>query len=101
MFAPVFAIDNEVPAWVSHLPTGLVREIYNQMAKKPDIELINKANVALDPESLTKDLRYSYKALTTGVTKIRDGDFAFSTNIMMNKTVQKEGFQENHFASTK
>jgi len=97
MFAPVIAIDNEVPAWVSHIPTGLIKDIYDQMAKRPDVEMINKADVPLDPESLTKDLRYSYKALTTGVTKIRDGDFAFSTNIMMNKIVQKEGFQENHF----
>ena len=97
MFAPVIAIGNEVPAWVSHLPTGLVKEIYNQMAKKPDIEMINKANVPLDRERLTKDSRYSYKALTSGVTEIRDGDFAFSTNIMMNKIVQKKGFQENHF----
>ena len=39
--------------------------------------MINKANVLLDPESLTKDLRYSYTALTSGVTKIHDGDFAF------------------------
>ena len=97
MFAPVIVIDNDVPAWVSHLPTGLVKDIYDQMAKKPDVEMINKANVLLDPESLTKDLRYSYKALTSGVTKIHDGDFAFSTKIEMDKIVQKEGFQEKHF----
>ena len=42
-------------------------------------------------------MRYSYTALTSGVTKIRDGDFAFSTKIEMNKIVQKEGFQEKHF----
>ena len=97
MFAPVIVIDNAVPAWISHIPTGLVQDIYDQMARKPDVEIINKANVVLDPESLTKDFRYSYKALTSRVTKIRDGDFAFSTNILMNKTVQKEGLQENHF----
>ena len=97
MFAPVIVIDNAVPAWISQIPTGLVQDIYDQMARKSDVEMINKANVLLDPESLTKDLRYSYKALTSRVTKIRDGDFAFSTNILMKKTVQKEGLQENHF----
>ncbi len=97
MFAPVIVIDNEVPAWVSQLPTGLVKTIYDQMARKPDIEMINKTNVPLDPDSLTKDVRYSYKALTSGITKIRDGDFAFSTNITMNKIVQKDSFQEQHF----
>ena len=97
MFAPAIIIDNEVPAWVSQIPAGLVKDIYDQMAKKPDVEMINKADVLLDPESLTKDVRYSYKALTSGVTKIRDGDFAFSTNIMMDKVVKKEGFNENHF----
>jgi len=97
MFAPVFVIDNKVPAWVSHIPTGLVKDIYDQMAKKPDVEMINKADVFLDREGLTKDLRYSYEALTSGVAKIRDGDFAFSTSIMMSKIVQKEGLQENHF----
>ncbi len=97
MFAPVFAIDNEVPAWVSHIPTGLVKNIYDQMAKRSDVEMINKTDVLLDPQGLTKDARYSYKALTSGVTKIRDGDFALSINIMMQKMVQKENFQENHF----
>ena len=96
MFAPVISIDNKVPAWLSHIPTGLVKDIYDQMAKRPDVEMINKANVLLDPDSLTKDLRYSYTALTSGVTKISDGDFAFSTNIIIKKIVQKEGFQENH-----
>ena len=38
MFAPVIVIDNEVPAWVSHIPTGLVKDIYDQMAKKPDVK---------------------------------------------------------------
>lgn len=97
MFAPVIVIDNDVPAWVSHLPTGLVKDIYDQMAKKPDVKMINKANVLLDRENLTKDFRYSYMALTSGVTKIHDGDFAFSTKIEMKKIVQKEGFQEKHF----
>lgn len=97
MFAPAIVIDNEVPAWVSHIPTGLVKDIYDQMAKKPNVQMINKADVLLDPDSLSKDLRYSYKALTSGVTKIRDGDFAFSTKIVMGKIVQKEGFNEKHF----
>ncbi len=97
MFAPAIAIDNEVPAWVSHIPTGIIKDIYNQMAKKPDVEMINKADVQLDPKTLTKDMRYSYKALTSGVTKIHDGDFAVSTNIVMDKIVQREGFNENHF----
>ena len=48
------------------------------MAKKPDVKMINKANVLLDREKLKKDFRYSYKGLTSGVTKF-DGDFAFST----------------------
>ena len=34
-------------------------------------------------------------ALTSGVTKIRDGDFAFSTKIEMNKIVQKKVFKKN------
>ena len=50
MFAPVIVIDNDVPAWVSHLPTGLVKDIYDQMAK-PDVKMINKANVLLDRKS--------------------------------------------------
>ena len=97
MFAPDIIIDNKVPAWLAHIPTGLVKKIYDQMSRMPDVKMINKADVPLDPKSLTKDLRYNYKALTSGVTRILDGDFAFSTNIVMNKIVQKEGFQENHF----
>jgi hypothetical protein len=98
MFAPTIQIDDKVPAWLSQIPTGLVKDIFNQMAKKPDVKMIYKASVPLDPASLTKDHRYDYQALTTGVTKIRDGNFAFSTRVVMNKIVQKDSFQENHFA---
>jgi hypothetical protein len=97
MFAPAIKIDDKVPAWLSQIPTGLVKDIYEQMARKPDVKMVYKATVQLDPVNLTRDSRFSYRALTAGVAKIRDGDFALSTRIMMNKVVQKEGFQENHF----
>ena len=100
MFAPTIKIDDKVPAWISQTPTGLIQNIYTQLTTKPEVQMIFKANVMLNPAELKKDHRYSYKALTEGTTQIREGDFAFSTRLEMKKIIIKEGFQEDHFVDT-
>ena len=100
MFAPTIKIDDKVPAWISQTPTGLIKNIYTQLTTRPGVQLIFKPDVTLNPADLRKDHRYSYKALTEGVTKIREGDFAFSTRLEMKKITLKEGFQEDHFVDT-
>ncbi len=97
MFAPIFSVNDSVPAWLSQIPMNLVKKLYKELEKKPNVEIFNRANVRLDPKELNRDQRFDYKALTSGVTQILDGDFAFSTNIIMNNVVQKSGAQENHF----
>ena len=90
MFAPTQDIDDKVPAWLSQIPTGLVKDIYDQMARRSNINMINKAGVPLDPLILLAITATAM--LTKGVTIIRDGDFAFSSHVSMDKIVQSEGF---------
>ena len=97
MFAPIFSVNDNVPAWLSQIPMSLVKDLYKKLEKKSNVEVFNKASVLLNPDDLNRDQRFNYKALTSGVTRISDGDFAFSTTIIMNRIVQKSGAQENHF----
>ena len=54
MFAPVIVIDNEFQLGCRIYQQGLVKDIYDQMAKKPDVKMINKADVLLDPELISQ-----------------------------------------------
>ena len=97
MFAPNFSVDDQVPAWISQIPASLVNDLYKKLEKKSNVKISNKANVRLDPIELNRDQRFDYKALTSGVTKISDGDFAFSTTITLGRVVQESGAQADHF----
>ena len=98
MFAPVFTVDETIPAWLSHQPASLVKDLYEQLTRQPNVKMVNKANLQLNPEELTRNHAYSYTALTSGTTKVFDGDFAFATKITIRRTVQKTSFRQNHFA---
>ncbi|MDC1383334.1 flagellar assembly protein T N-terminal domain-containing protein [Candidatus Puniceispirillum sp.] len=97
MFAPNFSVDEQVPAWISQIPASLIKDLYKKLEKKSNVKISNEANVRLDPIELNRDQRFDYKALTSGVTAISDGDFAFSTTITLNKVVQESGAQADHF----
>ena len=98
MFAPVVALGESIPAWLSHQPSSLVKSLYEQLDQKPNLEMIDRTDSQLKPEELTRDHTYSYKALIAGTPKVFDGDFAFATKVSIKRTVQKTAFQQNHFA---
>ena len=97
MFAPNFSVNDEVPAWISQLPASLINDLYKKLEKKSNVKISNKANVRLDPIELNRDQRFDYKALTSGVVKVSDGDFAFSTTITLSRVVQESGAQADYF----
>ena len=97
MFAPVFRVDENIPAWLSHQPSAMIKSLQENLTRKPNFNLVNMVNLPLDPKELTRDKTYSYKALTSGTTKVLNGDFAFTTTITLKRTVKKTSFQQNHF----
>ena len=97
MFAPVFRVDEKIPAWLSHQPSAMIKSLQENLTRKPNFNLVNMVNLPLDPKELTRDKTYSYKALTSGTTNVLNGDFALTTTITLKRTVKKTGFQQNHF----
>ena len=97
MFAPVFRVDEKIPAWLSHQPSAMIKSLQENLTRKPNFNLVNMANLPLDPKELTRDKTYSYKALTSGTTNVSNGDFALATTITLKRTVKKTSFQQNHF----
>ena len=97
MFAPVLRVDEKIPAWLSHQPSAMIKGLQENLSRKPNFNLVNMVNVPLDPKDLTRDKTYSYKALTSGTTKVLNGDFALATTITLKRTVKKTSFQQNHF----
>ena len=97
MFAPVFRVDEKIPAWLSHQPSAMIKSLQENLTRKPNFNLVSLANLPLDPKELTRDKTYSYKALTSGTTNVLNGDFAFTTTITLKRTVKKTSFQQNHF----
>ena len=97
MFAPVFRVDEKIPAWLSHQPSVMIKSLQENLIRKPDFDLVNMANLPLDPKELVRDKTYSYKALTSGSTSVLNGDFALATTITLKRTVKKTSFQQNHF----
>ena len=97
MFAPVFRVDEKIPAWLSHQPAVMIKIMQENLSRKPNFNLVNMANLPLDPKELTRDKTYSYKTLTSGATNVLNGDFALATTITLKRTVKKTSFQQNHF----
>jgi len=97
MFAPVFRVDEKIPAWLSHQPSVMIKSLQENLTRKPNFDLVNMANLPLDPKELIRDKTYSYKALTSGATNVLNGDFSLTTTITLKRTVKKTGFQQNHF----
>ena len=97
MFAPIFRVDEKIPAWLSHQPSVMIKSLQENLIRKPDFALVNMANLARYPRELVRDKTYSYKALTSGSTSVLNGDFALATTITFKRTVKKTSFQQNHF----
>ena len=63
MFAPVFRVDEKIPAWLSHQPAALIKSLQEQLTRESNFNLVNMVDALLDPKELTRDKTYSYKAL--------------------------------------
>ena len=97
MFAPVFRVNEKIPAWLSHQQSAMIKSLQENLTRKSNFNLVNMVHLPLDPKELTRDKTYSYKALTSGTTNVLNGDFALTTTITLRRTVKKISFQQNYF----
>jgi hypothetical protein len=81
MFAPTMSMTRSVPGWLSTMPSMMMVDLYRQLENTASLTLYNEAATVLDPVKMKRDARYDYNALMNGKVSIRDGDFAFATNI--------------------
>jgi hypothetical protein len=81
MFAPTISMTRSVPGWLSTMPSTMMVDLYQQLENTANLTLYNEAATVLDPMQIKRDARYDYNALMNGKASIRDGDFAFATNI--------------------
>ena len=81
MFAPTMSMTRSVPGWLSTMPSMMMTDLYQQLENTANLTLYNEAATVLDPKQIKRDARYDYNALINGKASIRDGDFAFATNI--------------------
>ena len=83
MFAPTMSMARSVPGWLSTMPSMMMVDLYRQLENTANLTLYNEAATVLDPVQIKRDARYDYNALINGKATIRDGDFAFVTNISL------------------
>ena len=83
MFAPTMSMARSVPGWLSTMPSMMMVDLYRQLENTANLTLYNEAATVLDPVKIKRDARYDYNALINGKASIRDGDFAFATNITL------------------
>ena len=83
MFAPTMSMARSVPGWLSTMPSMMMVDLYRQLENTASLTLYNEATTVLDPAKIKRDARYDYNALINGKATIRDGDFAFATNISL------------------
>jgi len=83
MFAPTMSMARSVPGWLSTMPSMMMVDLYRQLENTANLALYNEAATVLDPVKIKRDARYDYNALVNGKASIRDGDFAFATNITL------------------
>ena len=83
MFAPTMSMARSVPGWLSTMPSMMMVDLYRQLENTANLTLYNEAATVLEPVKIKRDARYDYNALVNGKASIRDGDFAFGTNITL------------------
>jgi len=95
MFAPTMSMTRSVPGWLSTMPSMMMMDLYRQLENTTNLTLYNKGATVLDPMQIKRDARYDYNALMNGKATIRDGDFAFATNISLESLSDGSAFGQS------
>jgi len=98
LYKPTLKISNNVPGWASAFSPALVRALTKSLAAQDQVELHNASNREFSASSLknTNDA-FDYAALTGGIVRVSDGDFALAPEIRMTHERSGSGLLRQEF----
>ena len=84
VFAPKITHGTSVVAEAGTMAPQVITALVEAIESHPGINARRATETVLDPESLARTTdEFDYKALTTGVTRVRRGDFALVPEITL------------------
>ena len=98
LYKPVIKIDSKVPGWALAFSPVLMRNMVTSLAQQDKIALRDASSKAFSASHLTNNNdAFDYAALTGGVVRVSDGDFALVPEIRMTHERSGSGLirQEN------
>lgn len=91
-------INAKVPGWASAYSPAIVRLLMQALADQDSIELVNASTRKFAASSLTNtNDGFDYAALTGGVVRVSDGDFALVPEIRMDHERVGSGLLRQNF----
>ena len=84
LYQPQIKINGKVPGWASAHVQAVIRQLTASLAEQDKIELVNATRRKFSVSRLTNtNDAFDYAALTGGIVRVSDGDFALVPEIRM------------------
>lgn len=98
LYKPEVKINAKVPGWASAYSPAIIRLLSSSLANQEKIELVSATGRTFSASSLsnTNDA-FDYAALTGGVVRVSDGDFALVPEIRMDHERSGSGLLRQEF----
>ena len=94
IFAPRMAFGPKAPAEAGPMATQVLNTLVETIEAHPGMNATRATDTALDPKRLSRITdQFDYQALTTGVTRVRRGDFALIPEITLTGKRGGSGFE--------
>jgi len=97
IFAPRVVVGPKTPAEVGPMANQVINTLIETIESHPGVNATRATDMVLDPKRLARiSDKYDYQALTTGVTRVRRGDFALIPEIMLTGKRGGAGFERRN-----
>lgn len=97
IFAPRISYGPKVPAEAGPMATQVINTLVETIESHPGVNAIRATDTALDPKRLARTTdKFDYAALTTGVTRVRRGDFALIPEVVLTGKRGGSGFERHN-----
>ena len=97
IFAPRVVVGPKTPAEVGPMANQEINTLFETIESHTGVNATRATDMVLDPKRLARiSDKYDYQALTTGVTRVRRGDFALIPEIMLTGKRGGAGFERRN-----
>ena len=97
IFAPKIGYGPKAPAEAGPMAAQVINSLVETIESHPGVNAIRATDTVLDPKRLARTTdKFDYQALTTGVTRVRRGDFALIPEIMLTGKRGGKGFERRN-----